>query len=142
MANPPCQIEECPDPATFIGTFFSDGSSITVCEAHFIDFAATMLEALTGVPVTLLITLPPETFAGADAHGVEDDESTIETDNVTAPPNTEEQPHEPGERPTTSPESSGVGTDDDRPKMVVVEPEYHERQGIFDEALGRRVHRR
>ena len=63
MANPACTIEGCGQPATFIGTFFDTGLSVTVCGDHFIDFAAGTLEAMTEIPVTLLLTLPPEAFA-------------------------------------------------------------------------------
>lgn len=64
--NPACMIEDCATPATFIGTFFDTGDSIKVCGDHFVEFMAGTLEAITGIPVTMLITLPPETFAGGD----------------------------------------------------------------------------
>lgn len=60
MANPACMNEGCPNESIFIGTIFETGQSIVVCSDHFIQFCAGMLEAMTGVPVTMLITLPPE----------------------------------------------------------------------------------
>lgn len=91
MANPQCTFGECPNAATFTGTFFETGVSVMICGDHFIDFAAGMLEAMTGIPVTALITLPPETFAEV-------------TDPNAALPNVD------GPTPDESPE---VGTDDD-----------------------------
>jgi hypothetical protein len=91
MASPPCMIEECESVATFTGTFFESGLSVVVCGDHFIDFAAGTLEAMTGVPITALITLPPETF-----------------EQVAPPSGDESIPLGP-----TSPESSEVGTASD-----------------------------
>ena len=54
-SNPPCMIEGCEVPSTFIGTFFETGQSVTVCEGHFVMFAAGTLEAMTGVPVSDII---------------------------------------------------------------------------------------
>jgi hypothetical protein len=84
-------VDGCDNPATFTGTFFEDGTSVTVCESDFVNFAAGVLEAMTNVPVTMLITLPPETFA------VESDPNAVE----------------PVEGGPTSPESSEVGTESD-----------------------------
>lgn len=91
MANPPCMYPDCEQSATFTGTFFESGQSITVCGDHFIDFAAGTLQAMTGAPIIdFLASAPTE---------VEDDDDDVE--NPTA---------EPG---PTSEESSEVGTDDD-----------------------------
>ena len=111
MANPPCMIEECEIPATFTGTFFKTGQSIVVCGDHFVDFAAVTLESVTGVPVTMLITLPPETFA----------------------PVVDAELADIVEGPTGSVESSEVGTASDRPEIVVVEPEYHDASDPMDD---------
>jgi hypothetical protein len=92
MANPQCTFGECPLAATFTGTFFETGQSVMLCGDHFIDFAAGMLEGMTGIPVTALITLPPESFAEV-------------TDPNAALPNVDGP---------TSQESHEVGTDNDQ----------------------------
>lgn len=51
MANPQCMYPECEQAALFTGTFFQNGTSVTVCSDHFVDFAAGTLEAMTGAPV-------------------------------------------------------------------------------------------
>src|ERR1700693_273150 len=92
MANPACTFGECGQSATFTGTFFDSGLSVIVCGDHFVEFAAGTLEAMTGIPVTLLISLPPEAFAEVVDH---------ELGQIVAPP--------------TSPgESSEVGTASDQ----------------------------
>jgi hypothetical protein len=84
-------FEGCEHLATFTGTFFETGASVLLCEDHFVDFAAGTLEAITGIPVPLLITLPPDTFGEVIAADSLDDDLP----------------------PTTPVESSEVGTDDD-----------------------------
>ena len=57
-------VEGCEVPSTFIGTFFETGQSVTVCEGHFVMFAAGTLEAMTGIPVSDIIAA---TFGEAEA---------------------------------------------------------------------------
>lgn len=91
MASIACMFEECPNLATFTGTFLENGSSVTVCGDHFVDFAAGTLEGITGIPVTTLILLPPETF----------DEMKAAVTTLSDVP------------PTTPDESSAAGTESD-----------------------------
>lgn len=55
--------------AIFLGTFLSDGTSVTVCEAHFTEFLASTLEMMTGAPVVAMLTLHLEESISA---GVDD----------------------------------------------------------------------
>lgn len=109
MASMACMFEECPNVATFTGTFLENGSSVTVCGDHFIDFAAGTLEGMTGIPVTTLILLPPETF----------NEMTAAVDTLVDVP------------PTTSPESSEVGTDGD------LDDAWHKESETYEEYVAR-----
>jgi hypothetical protein len=114
MANPACTFGECGQSATFTGTFFDSGLSVIVCGDHFVEFAAGTLEAMTGIPVTLLISLPPEAFAEVVDH---------ELGEIVAPP--------------TSPgESSEVGTARDPRRRGDNESDdnYYERMALLDSA--------
>lgn len=46
--------------AVFTGTFFESGLSVMVCGDCFVSFAAGTLEAMTGVPVGMLLEMPAE----------------------------------------------------------------------------------
>jgi hypothetical protein len=109
MANPSCMFEGCATPAVFVGTFFEDGNTVTVCGNHFVEFAAGTLEAMTGAPVIDFINgiIP-------DAEAVV---ASLETD-----------PNDPG---PTSPESSEVGTDD-----ILVEEDLMRCASVYEDDIG------
>jgi len=52
--------------AIFLGTFLSDGTSVTLCEDHFVDFLAGTLETLTGAPIAELLSVQPPAVVDAD----------------------------------------------------------------------------
>lgn len=59
MANPACMVPDCQVAATFTGTFFETGQSITVCVDHFVEFAAGTLQAMTGAEVLAFLAAGP-----------------------------------------------------------------------------------
>jgi len=54
MANPPCQFDDG-NAAVFIGTNFDTGESVTLCPPCLVSWCATIVEGMTGVPVSALI---------------------------------------------------------------------------------------
>ncbi len=54
--NPACQSEDG-NLAVFIGTNLDSGDSITFCPSCLLQFCATLVESMTGVPVAELIDL-------------------------------------------------------------------------------------
>jgi len=66
MANPPCQFDDG-NAAVFIGTNFDTGESVTLCPPCLVSWCATIVEGMTGVPVSALIDSLNQTEAMADA---------------------------------------------------------------------------
>jgi hypothetical protein len=131
MALPACMIEECPNGATFTGTFFETGTSVTVCGEHFVDFAAGTLEAMTGIPVTMLIALPPETFATPES---------VAEGNETLPPTTPDESSEAGTESDLEEEPTVATNDDEQPHEPDDEPVVHDlsRELIADHLAAKR----
>lgn len=53
-SNPPCMSEDG-NAAIFVGTNFETGDSVTLCPTCLVSWCATIVEGLTGVPVSALI---------------------------------------------------------------------------------------
>lgn len=63
-------------PAVLTGTFLSNGQTVTVCDSCLVDFAAFMVESLTGFPMAELF----DAYNNAEAAGGgEGDETTGDT---------------------------------------------------------------
>lgn len=82
MANPPCQFDDG-NAAIFTGTNFDTGDSVMLCPPCLVSFCATIIEGMTGIPVSALIDAAQsgELELGGDEHPdgdevVTDDEST------------------------------------------------------------------
>ena len=99
MAQIPCQFDDG-NAAVFIGTNLDTGETVTLCPPDLVSWCATIVEGMTGVPVSALIdaaqsgelvpdggevaaegdgndNAPSDDSPGADTVGDEADDSTL-----------------------------------------------------------------
>jgi hypothetical protein len=94
MAQNPACMNDDGNLAIFVGTNLDTGMSVTLCVDCFVQFCATMVEGLTGVPVVALLEADAEmSRALADepiiddidlSDGVPESIATIADDDATA----------------------------------------------------------
>lgn len=85
MANPPCQFDDG-NAAIFTGTNFDTGDSVMLCPPCLVSFCATIIEGMTGVPVSALIDaaqsgeldLGTDETEIVDDHEYDDDSTNLE----------------------------------------------------------------
>ena len=92
MANPPCMSDDG-NAAVFTGTNFETGQSVMLCGPCLVSFCATIVEGMTGLPVSALLDsageLTPPPAESEDVEDVEDvgdveDAATDTEDSATA----------------------------------------------------------
>lgn len=71
MANPPCMSDDG-NAAVFTGTNFETGQSVMLCGPCLVSFCATIVEGMTGLPVSALLDSAGEITADDDTAGDDD----------------------------------------------------------------------
>lgn len=75
MANPPCQSDDG-NAAIFTGTNFDTGDSVMLCPACMVSFCATIIEGMTGLPVSALLDDMDKIVSDADGATETPDDDT------------------------------------------------------------------
>ena len=84
MANPPCMSDDG-NAAVFTGTNFDTGQSVMLCGPCLVSFCATIVEGMTGLPVSALLDSVDQLATGDDDAGeIATDETT--TDEIEPDP--------------------------------------------------------
>ncbi len=76
-SNPACQSEDG-NVAVFIGTNLDTGDSQVLCPSCLLQFCATIVQAMTGVPVPDLIRVDEELSAELESVVITDDDAATE----------------------------------------------------------------
>jgi hypothetical protein len=72
MPMPQCQMDDG-QPATFLGTVVSDGSTVCVCDEHLLMFCLATVQQMTGLDPAPFLAAISDDVAGAE-HGAPTDE--------------------------------------------------------------------